>query len=127
MIYAPERLSHKAVQHKLHAFGTGAATVTLVTAPGTGLSIVPVYFLWHASAAGSFTLLKASTGSVYFHGAFTINNAPQQCPWWDDGAVEGIGANKELTIVKATGVGVGQFHVWYVVCRTSAGGGGTDQ
>lgn len=123
----PERFKDKTIIHKTHAFGTGAATTTLLAAPGTGLAIVPVYMYWHASAVGSFTLQKGLSGSVMLHGNFQTAHIPDQLPWWDDGASETVGANTAIAIVKADGCGAGEFHLWYVICRLGAGGGGTTQ
>lgn len=123
----PERFRDKTIKHRAYTFATGVAATVCVTAPGTGLAIVPIYMAWHASAAGSFTLKKGSGGSTYFHGAFTINNELAGTPWWDDGASESIGSNTALELVTAATPGAGQFHVWYVVCRLGAGDSGTGQ
>ena len=62
-----------------------------------------------------------------FAGGFLANGEWQAVPWWDDGVVEGIGAATSLEIVKAAGVGAGNFHVWYMIRRIGAGSGGNDQ
>ena len=127
MDLVPNSFRHKAILHRNHPFGTGAAATLLVTAPGTGLSLVPIAFAWMASGAGSFTLTKGSGGASYFAGGFLANGQWQQVPWWDDGVIEGVGANTSLEIVKAAGVGLGNFHVWYMIRRIGAGEGGTTQ
>lgn len=126
MLLVPKGFQHKRVIHRNHAFATGAAATTLVTAQATGLAIVPVYMAWVASAAGSFTLTKGSGGASYFAGGFLAGQV-QSTDWWDDGVTEGVGAATSLEIVKAAGVGAGQFHVWYMIVRIGAGGGGTTQ
>ena len=127
MQLVPKTWQHKSILHKNHAFGTGAAATAIIAAPGTGLSLVPVQFAWMASAAGSFTLTKGSGGASYFAGGFLANGEWQSIPWWDDGVVEGIGANTSLEIVKANAIGAGNFHVWYMIRRIGAGEGGTTQ
>jgi len=123
----PTRFGNKPIRHMRHVFATGAAATTLVTAPATGLVIVPVYMSWRASAAGSITLTKGSSGASAFTAAFQANGLWETVPWWDDGAANSIGAGTSIEILKATGCGAGEFNIWYVICRLGAGDGGTNQ
>lgn len=127
MFFPPKRFENRPIRHMRHAFATGAGATVLVTAPGTGLVIVPTYMAWRASAAGSITLTKGSGGASAFGASFQSNGLWDYVPWWDDGSVNTIGANTSIEITKATGCGAGEFNVWYVIVRLGAGDSGTGQ
>lgn len=115
---------HHKIQHMRHAFTDGAASVVLVTAKGTGLNIMPIWYRYQASAAGSMTLFAGTAGASVFHCRVVTAGDERNGPWWDP---TGVGANKHIMIEKEAGVGKGEFEIWYIVVRTGAGGSGTGQ
>lgn len=118
-----DRQHHK-VQHKHHQFATGAAATTLVTALGTGFAIVPIYWRLSASALGTVLLENGSGGASIMRTSALVNHEEQASPWW--GLTE-VSAATAIEITKATGIGAGEFDLWYIIVRMGAGDGGNTQ
>lgn len=122
MELVPGFLQHKKIQHRYHDFATGAAATVLITAPATGLVLIPVWYRYTASAAGSVTLFAGSGGASVFQ-AYFVAGDERTGPWYGTD----VGAATSIEIVKAAGVGRGTFDLWYIVHRLGAGSGGTNQ
>lgn len=117
----PKSRQHHAIQHSHHAWATGVAATVMITAKGTGLSIVPVWYRYQSSAAGSITLFAGSGGASVMHARVVTAGDERSGPWWDP---SGVGSNTDLEIIKELGIGKGEFDMWYVIIRVGAGAGG---
>ena len=97
---------------------------TSISAPGTGLCIIPVYWWAISSAVASLAAVNgtiASSGTTWF-APKTVAGVLIQAPFWDDTYLD----NKALTLESTlNGGGIVDFHVWYTIRRVRAGGGGT--
>lgn len=120
MELVPKDFQHKKAQVKVLNFATAASDT--VSAAGTGLSIIPIWYHLTASAAGSAVVYAGTGGSALIRLKFGANSV-QSGPWWDPG----VTANKLLVLEVEGAVGVGQFAVWYVIVRSGAGNSGTGQ
>lgn len=122
----PERFKHKPVRHTTLAFSTAVASTIMATAPGTGLTAVPVYYRIYASAIASAAWRVATTaGSVVISAPLKTINEVVEGPWWDDQTAAGAGANNNIVLQVAGTPGNGQADLWYIVVRSGAGDSGT--
>ena len=112
--------NHRVKRLHLSVATTGS---TGVSAPGTGLVIVPVYFWAVSSGVASLAILNgttASTATVLWAGK-TTTGVPQFGPFWEDTHKANTALSIESTL---NGGGILDFHVWFVVRRSTAGGDG---
>ncbi len=103
-----------------HLFHSGSVGSTSATAAGTGAAMIPVYFWCTASAIATLTCFNGTSGSTLFTIKTTTHGAIDGS-FWDDAILP----NKALVIEAEGTPGICEFHVWYVVRRIGAGGGGT--
>lgn len=91
-----------------------------ITAFGTGIGVIPVYWWALTSGVASLAVLNGTSGSTLFQ-VKTTTGVVVSGEFWDDTFL----ANKALVLESTlNGAGVTDFHVWYVVRRVSAGGDG---
>lgn len=112
--------NHRVKRVHLSVATTGS---TGVSAPGTGLLLVPVYFWAVASAVASLAILNgttASTATVLWAGK-TAAGVPLMGEFWEDTHKPNTALSLESTL---NGGGILDFHVWYVVRRVGAGDAG---
>lgn len=112
-----DRLKHAS----LSVATTGSSSIS---APGTGLALIPVYWWAISSAVASIAVINgttASSGSVLIS-AKTTTGVMIQAAFWDDTILPNKALSLESTL---NGGGTLDFHVWYTVRRVGAGDGGT--
>ena len=119
----PSKVAGYTVQHVHKRFSGATTFATVVSALGTGLSIVPIYFRFNGSVAASMFLTIGSGGASIFRTRFVVSNAEMNTPWWDST----YAANTPILIEMATDPGVGEFDIWFIAMRTGAGQSGTGQ
>lgn len=114
----PFAVKNKRLKRAVFASATTASMS--ITAPGTGLCIIPVYWWAISSGVASLAALNGTSGTVWF-APKTAAGVLADAPYWDDTYL----ANKALVLESTlNGGGVTDFHVWYVVRRVGAGGDG---
>lgn len=109
--------------HRVKRLVLASATTasTSISAPGTGLCIIPVYWWAIASAVASIAALNGTTGTAWF-AAKTVAGQMAFGDYWEDTYL----ANKPLVLESTlAGGGTVDFHVWYVIRRVGAGESGT--
>lgn len=98
---------------------------TSLAAPGTGYVYVPVYAWVSASAVASVRYLNGTGGSALFEIKASAGGY-SEIRFWEEPS--NMSANKCPVIETETaGIGVNDFHVWFMKVRGGAGQDGMGQ
>lgn len=113
----PKHELENKLQHIRINSSTLASNSTSVAA-GTGFVFVPVYAWAVGSAAATLTVFNGTGGSNLIEMKLA-SGAYAEMNFWEEPSR--MTANKFLVIESNTGIGVHDFHVWYVKVRGGAG------
>lgn len=108
------------LENKIKHLRVNSATLASnsVAAAGTGFVFVPVYAWAVGSAAATLTCFNGTGGSNLFEWKL-VPGTYAEMYFWEEPSV--MSTNKCLVIESNTGIGVHDFHVWYVKVRGGAG------
>lgn len=114
----PFNVKNHRVKHAI--FATATAASMSITAPGTGLGFIPVYWYAITSGVASFAVTNGTSGTSFFT-VKTVAGQVAAADYWEDTFL----SNKPLVIESTlNGAGVTDFHVWFVIRRLGAGNDG---